>query len=72
MDKVFTYPPELKEEILKVSHGKYIFDVIFRTEDRDAIKRELFEMTEKRFDVAEYLAKKQTLGFLHNARDRIR
>ena len=56
-DRPFTYPESLKEEVLKAAGGKYIFDVTFRTEDREAVKQELFEMTEKRFDVAEYLAK---------------
>lgn len=57
-DKDFTHPKELKDEVLKVTNGKYIFDVTFRTENRDAIKKELFEMTEKRFDLAEHLARK--------------
>jgi predicted AlkP superfamily phosphohydrolase/phosphomutase len=63
MEKQFTYPNELREEVLKVTNGKYIFDVTFRTEDRSAIKKELFEMTEKRFDVAEYLAKNKPWDF---------
>jgi predicted AlkP superfamily phosphohydrolase/phosphomutase len=63
MDKVFTYPAELKSEILASSNGEYIFDVTFRTENRDAIRKELFEMTEKRFDVAEYLAKNKPWDF---------
>lgn len=62
-DKAFTYPAELKQEVLSVTNGKYIFDVTFRTENRDAIKKELFEMTEKRFDVAEYLAKNKPWDF---------
>lgn len=62
-DKVFTYPAELKDEVLKVAHGNYIFDVTFRTEDRSILKKELFEMTEKRFDVAEYLAKNKPWDF---------
>ena len=62
-DKEFTYPKELKQEVLAVSRGKYIFDVTFRTENREEIKRELFEMTEKRFDVAEYLVKTKPWDF---------
>ena len=62
-ERPFTYPAELKEEVLKAAGGKYIFDVTFRTEDRDAVKKELFEMTEKRFDVAEYLAKNKPWDF---------
>jgi predicted AlkP superfamily phosphohydrolase/phosphomutase len=37
--------------------------VTFRTEDRDSVKKELFEMTEARFDVAEYLAKTKKWDF---------
>ncbi len=62
-DRPFTHPLELKDEVLNAAGGKYIFDVTFRTEDREAIKRELFEMTEKRFDVAEYLAKNKPWDF---------
>ena len=62
-EKPFTYPEALKQEVLKAAEGKYVFDVTFRTEDRDSIKRELFEMTEKRFDVAEYLARSKPWSF---------
>lgn len=62
-ERPFTYPAELKEEVLKAAGGKYIFDVTFRTDDREAVKKELFEMTEKRFDVAEYLAKNKPWEF---------
>ena len=49
--------------MLSAAGGKYIFDVTFRTEDREAIRKELFEMTQKRFDVAEYLAKTKPWDF---------
>jgi predicted AlkP superfamily phosphohydrolase/phosphomutase len=63
IEREFTYPASLKSEVLSVTNGKYIFDVTFRTEDRDALKAELFEMTEKRFDLAEYLAKNKPWDF---------
>jgi len=66
-EKDFTNPPELKEEILKLTDGKYLFDVTFRIEDRENIRKELFEMTQKRFDVAEHLAKKQYWDFFYVA-----
>ncbi len=62
-DKEFTSPPELKNEILPVVNGKYLFDVIFRTENRDDIKKEVFELMHKKFDVAEYLAKTKPWDF---------
>jgi predicted AlkP superfamily phosphohydrolase/phosphomutase len=52
--KETTYPPSLKAEI-EERFGPYIFDVVFRTEDRDQILREIFAMTEKRFDVMDWL-----------------
>ncbi len=62
-DRPFTYPSQLKEEVLKAAGGKYIFDVTFRTENRDAIREELFDMTRRRFDVAEHLAKEHEWDF---------
>ncbi|MDG6910657.1 MAG: alkaline phosphatase family protein, partial [Nitrososphaerota archaeon] len=62
-DRQFTNPPELKEEVVRAAGGNYIFDVTFRTEDREGIRKELFEMTEKRFDVAEYLVKNKPWDF---------
>lgn len=60
----FSYPPELSEEINKIVNGKYIFDVLFRTEDRDAIIKNLYEMTEKRFQVIKHLMKTKEWDFL--------
>ncbi len=62
-DRPFTYPPGLRDEVLKAAGGRYIFDVTFRTENRDEIKKELFEMTERRFDVAEHLARSKPWSF---------
>jgi predicted AlkP superfamily phosphohydrolase/phosphomutase len=53
-DKDYTHPRELKAE-LEAKFGPYIFDVVFRTEDRDAILKEIYEMTDKHFEVLKYL-----------------
>lgn len=51
----FTYPPELKEEIHR-QFGPYRFDVVrFRTEDKDRLARDVFDLTKQRFAVARYL-----------------
>ena len=55
-EKQYTYPPELKAEIENLV-GEYIFDVVFRTEDRDEILSQLYEMTRRRFEVIKYLLK---------------
>jgi predicted AlkP superfamily phosphohydrolase/phosphomutase len=59
----YTYPKELKSEIEGLV-GKYLFDVVFRTEDRDAILKQLYEMTEKRFTVIKHLMKKDPWDFM--------
>lgn len=49
-----TFPPSLYPEI-EERFGPYIFDVVFRTEDRDQILSEINKMTDKRFAVMDYL-----------------
>jgi predicted AlkP superfamily phosphohydrolase/phosphomutase len=51
----YTYPAELKEEIEGLV-GRYMVDVEdFRTQDKERLLRDIEEMTEKRFRVAEHL-----------------
>ena len=52
--KEYTYPPSLKPEVERLV-GEYVFDVKFRTEERDKLLRELYEMTEKRFKLVKHL-----------------
>jgi len=49
-EKEYTYPAELRQEI-ESRFGPYIFDAAYRTEDRDQILKEVYDMTSKRFDV---------------------
>ncbi len=55
-EKEYTFPSGLKSEIESLV-GRYLFDVTFRTEDRDTLLKELYEMTEKRFRVIKHLMK---------------
>jgi predicted AlkP superfamily phosphohydrolase/phosphomutase len=51
----YTFPSSLKPEIEKVV-GEYLFDVRdFRTEDKDWLLRQVYEMTDRRFALAEHL-----------------
>lgn len=50
----YTYPATLKREIESLV-GEYVVDVLFRREDREAVLREIYGMTEKRFKVVKYL-----------------
>jgi predicted AlkP superfamily phosphohydrolase/phosphomutase len=51
----YTHPPELREEVERVV-GPYRVDVRnFRSEDRDRILAEIYEMTEQRFRLARHL-----------------
>ncbi len=51
----YTYPKELKGGEIERLVGEYIFDVVFRKENRDEVKEQLWEMTKKRFEVIRYL-----------------
>ncbi len=51
----YTYPPELKDEI-RHTIGEYIIDVReFRTENKDLLLEQIYDMTEKRFQLAGHL-----------------
>ncbi|RLI73501.1 nucleotide pyrophosphatase [Archaeoglobales archaeon] len=50
----YTHPKELKSEVEKLV-GNYVFDIVFRKDDKDSVKEEIWEMTEKRFEVIRYL-----------------
>ncbi len=54
----YTYPSELKEEVERLV-GEYIFDVVFRKEDRDSVLKEVWDMTKKRFEVIRYLVQEK-------------
>ena len=51
----YTYPPALRDEVEELV-GEYLFDCTnFRTEDKDDLLRQVYEMTDKRFHLAEHL-----------------
>ena len=50
-----TFPPEFKNEV-KAVVGDYIFDVAdFRSENKDHILKQIYEMTAKRFQLARHM-----------------
>jgi predicted AlkP superfamily phosphohydrolase/phosphomutase len=50
----YTFPPALRNEVEDVV-GEYLFDCTeFRTEDKDDLLRQIYEMTDKRFKLAEH------------------
>ena len=54
-ESAYTFPPMLKREIAQVV-GEYVLDVRdFRTEDKDYLLRQVYEMTDRRFALAEHL-----------------
>ncbi|MGD8506286.1 MAG: alkaline phosphatase family protein [Candidatus Bathyarchaeota archaeon] len=53
-ERDYTYPKELKKEIQE-QVGEYLIDVAFRTEQKEHLLKQLYEMTDKRFRVIEYL-----------------
>jgi predicted AlkP superfamily phosphohydrolase/phosphomutase len=51
----YTYPPMLRKEVERVV-GEYLFDCTdFRTENKDDLLRQVYEMTDKHFALAEHL-----------------
>jgi predicted AlkP superfamily phosphohydrolase/phosphomutase len=55
IDNDFTHPASLKQEVLAIA-PEYDFDVPqFRTDDKDWLLRQIYEMTEKHFKVIDHL-----------------
>ena len=55
LDSKYTYPAALKDEIAEVV-GEYLFDTKdFRTNDKEYLLRQVYEMTDRRFALAEHL-----------------
>src|SRR5690348_543001 len=51
----YTYPQTLRREVEQVV-GEYLFDCTdFRTEDKDDLLRQVYEMTDRRFALADHL-----------------
>ena len=51
----YTFPPALRNEVEEVV-GEYLFDCTeFRTDDKDDLLRQIYEMTDKRFKLADHL-----------------
>ncbi len=59
----YTYPKSLKIEIEKWV-GEYMLDVEnFRTNDKDRLLKDMYKMTEKRFEVAKHLVSEKEWDF---------
>jgi len=58
----YTYPVELRKEIEELV-GNYLIDVEFRTDEKEGLLREIYEMTEKRFKVIKHLIKTRDWNF---------
>jgi len=61
-DKEFTYPPGLKNEILR-DFPDYQFDVKFRKPEKKQIIDEIYKMTDTRFKMAEKMLKEKEWDF---------
>lgn len=61
-NREFTYPSGLKKELDNLV-GEYLFDVVFRTEERDRLLEALYEMSTNGFKVIEYMMKEKPWEF---------
>lgn len=58
----YTHPPELADEIKKVV-GEYVIDVEFRIDEKEETLKAIYNMTEKRFQLAKYLIRTRDWQF---------
>ncbi len=62
-DKQYTWPPWLKRE-LEAAVGPMRFDIVYRSHDKDRVRRDLLEMVKQHLQAVEYLAKKRKWNLL--------
>ncbi len=71
--RTYTHPPELRHEVEDLV-GEYVTDVEFRIEDRSALLKAVYDMTEKRFTLIEHLLQEKPwdlFAFVEIGLDRI-
>ncbi len=69
LESQYTYPPILRREIEQVV-GEYLFDCEnFRTEDKDDLLRQVYEMTDRRFAARRPPARVEAVGAVRDGRD---
>jgi len=60
----YTYPPELKEELDELADGDYMIDVRdFRTDDKERLLEQVYDMTRRRFMAARGLLARKPWDF---------
>lgn len=62
-EKPYTFPPWLKRE-LESRFGPMVFDIVYRSHDKDAVARELFHMTRQHLRVVEHLVSAKKWDFM--------
>ena len=61
-EKNYTWPPWLKRE-LEAKFGPYIFDITYRSEDKDTVARDIFKMTRQHLSIVKYLLQRKKWDF---------
>ena len=62
LEKEYTYPHDLRDEVAEIV-GEYEFDAAFRSDNRDEILEAIRRMTNKRFDLANYMIEQKEWSF---------
>ena len=63
---VFTNPPEVGKELNAMCDGEYPVDVKgFRTDDKEWLKNQIFDMSKKQWNVVKWLLKNKEWDFFH-------
>jgi predicted AlkP superfamily phosphohydrolase/phosphomutase len=65
VDDEYTHPPHVKDEIRELV-GEYLVDVKgFRTDDKDWLRDQIFEMSRKQFTVVRHYLQKEPWDYFH-------
>jgi len=62
-EKPYTFPPWLKRE-LENRFGPFIFDVVYRSHEKDKVAKEIFHMTKQHLEIVKYLLKNKLWDLL--------
>ena len=63
LESGYTHPPELRDEVRRITGG-YTLDVVdFRTDDKHRVARDIFDMSEQRFRLARHFATTRSWDF---------
>ncbi|WP_256205130.1 alkaline phosphatase family protein [Aeropyrum camini] len=74
VDRAFAWPPGIRGEVLAAGGGDYVFDVKYRSGDKEGVRRGLWRLAETQFRVVRHLLRSKPWDFamyMHIGTDRV-